>query len=80
MIINKFRIEIDAAVPLNRIKRDPNPTKMLIFAYLLEYAESKKWFHIKNALLSRIKHKGKRKILVGDYFYYRRIHGNLLSI
>ena len=73
--VNILRIEINPAVPLNRIEGDADPLEPVQIFDSLEDAEIKEWLHVKDTLLAVFKDQKEGVVIPGNHFFNGKVHG-----
>jgi hypothetical protein len=77
--VNILRIEINPAVPLNRIEGDMDPLEPVQILDALEYAEIKERLHVKDAILAVFEDQKEGVVVPGNHFFNSQVHRVLLS-
>ncbi len=77
--VNELRIEIDAAVPFDRIKSHSHVAEVVVVGELLKNAEVEMGLHVEQAFLAVIECDAEREILVRHDLGHGRMHGGRSS-
>jgi len=73
--VNILRIEINPAIPSNRIEGDANPLKPVQIFDALENAAIKEGLHVEDPLLPVFKDQKEGVVIPGNHFFNGNAHG-----